>query len=216
MRVIVAGTGQLSVIEIIESCEGMKLAGFIDDNKENYSRDLHGYSILGGFEWIKSNSGFYIINSIARTTSLRKKTTKKLIDHGAKFTNLVHPTVSLKGVKMGHGNIIGKNVILESGVELGNHNMILANSVLGHDSKVGDYNFFGINTILQGFVKVENMVFFGARSLVEPNIHIESNALVMAGSNVFSDVPQEYMVVNRPSPMIAIPKNSQHCQSKFA
>lgn len=215
MKVLVAGTGQLSLIEIIESSPGISLEGFIDDNEDNRFRNLQGYSVLGGFDWIKTNSGFYVINSIARTTSLRKRTTEKLLDLGAEFTNIVHPTASTKGIKIGNGNIIGKNVVLEPGVEIGSHNMILANCVIAHDSNVGDYNFFGLNTILQGHVEVENLVFFGARSLVEPNINIKSRSLIMAGSNVFNNVPKDSMVVNRPSPIMEIPKNSQHF-SKYA
>ena len=129
---------------------------------------------------------------------------------GATFTNVIHSSASINGVKMGIGNIIGKNVIIEPGVEIGNHNMILSNSVIAHDSIVGSYNFFGINTIIQGKVNIKDLVFFGARSLAEPNIQIRSRSVIMAGANIFNDVPESSMVVSRPAPIISIPKSSPH------
>lgn len=211
-KIVIAGTGYMPILQIITKMSNntYDLLGFIDDNYENKKRNLYGYEILGGFDWIKNKKEVYTINSIARTTKIRKKSTEKLEKYGAKFVNIIHPSVNTEFAEIGIGNVISEGVNLEPGVKIGNHNMILKSCSLGHDSSIGDFNFLGIDSIIQGNCKLADNIFLSARTIIEPNLEVGKGCVSMAGSTIFNNVESSKLIINIPSKVIDLPKNSQH------
>ena len=128
------------------------MSWLLDDNSNNSARYLGSLSILGGFSWLADHPECFVVNSISRTCSLRYHTTSLLQSFGARFCNLIDPSVNTNGVSIGVGNVIGKNVILEPGASLGNHNILLSSVTVAHDSSIGDYNFFGLNILFKVIV----------------------------------------------------------------
>lgn len=211
-QLVIAGTGQLSLLQILKFMDIniYNFLGFIDDNANNKKRNLYGHKILGGFDWIKDKKDVYTINSIARTTKIREKSTKKLETYGAKFINLIHPSVNIEFAEIGVGNVIAEGVNLEPGVKIGNHNMILRSCSIGHDSTIGDFNFIGIGTIIQGGCIINNNIFLSAGTIIEPNLKIGKGCVSMAGSIIFNNLESSKLIINNPSKVINLPKNSKH------
>ena len=212
-KLVVAGTGQLSVLQIIAKQPEYEFLGFLDDKKENQiNRNLHGYNIIGGFDWLaeQEEEDVFVVNSIARSTLIRAKATQRLESFNASFANLYNHELDLSMSVIGVGNIIGNNVNIEPNVSIGNHNIILSGTNIGHDVKIGDNNFIGVSSILQGHVKVCNNVFLSAGTIVEPEIVINDRSVTMSGAIVFENVISDSMVITKPSRQIPISQNSRH------
>ena len=213
-RVVVAGTGQLTVVEIINNdiSGDLRLAGFIDDNLQNTKRNLLGHDFLGDFGWIRDhNEDLLVVNSIARTCKVRKQSTERLLDLGATFTNAIHKSASIdKSAKIGNGNIIGRNVIIESEVKIGDHNIILSNCVIAHNSVIGSYNFIGISTVIQGYCVVRDLSFLSAGVIQEPNSVISDRCVIGAGVVVDGKIESGMMALLRPGKIIRVPSFSKH------
>jgi len=216
MKIVICGTGQLEILELIDSInkekanqEKYQLIGFLDDNLDNYSRNLYGYKILGGFDWISNyKNEVFVVNSIARSTKIRMKANLKLEKLGAKFINLIHPSVQLSHSKsIGTGNIIFENTALKINSSIGNHNMILSGFVLGHDSQLGSYCFAGHNAICQGNVLINDCVFLASGCNIAPSLRVNNFSTIGIGSVLLRDAAEGYTYIGNPAKGILMNKN---------
>lgn len=209
MDLLICGTGQLEILQLIDDinkskkdCDFINLIGFLDDNPENYSRDLKGYRILGGFNWLEENNTeeLYVINSIARTCEIRKESTLRLKSYGAKFTNLIHPSVNINYCNsIGIGNIIFEYTALKINSSIGDHNMLLNGVILGHDSVVGSYCFFGHNSVCQGNTKINNSTFIGSGSNILPSLTIKEGVTLSIGAILTCDAKSHHTYFGNPA-----------------
>lgn len=182
-RLIIAGTGWPEVLDLIDdinsSCgDKFEVLGFVDDNRDNYSRELGGHPILGGFDIIRDIKNHKVINTIGRTSRVRYHSTQRLSEFGASFCNLVHPSACLNVNSIGTGNIISANTVIDRSSSIGNHNFLLRNIIVGHDSSIEDFCFMGHGVIVNGFVDIERFSFIGANSVLGPDIRIAQKTTV--------------------------------------
>ena len=207
-KIVICGTGQLELIELIfhinknsKNNDQYELLGFLDDNNNNKDRNLFGYQILGGLDWIsRHKDDVFVVNSISRNTSIRKESNKKLEKFGAKFVNLIHPSVQLEYCRsIGIGNIIFEKSALKINSKIGNHNMILSGFILGHDSCIGSYCFAGHNSVCQGKVKVEDEVFLGSGCNIAPSLNISRGATIGLGAVVLRNAKSNRTYLGNPA-----------------
>lgn len=189
IKVLIAGTGYTELLYILEGSETtdgdtLKVEGFIDDNSKNLERNLCGRTIVGGFADANRFEGYRIINSIARTTDLRKETSMKLKELGWQFTNAIHKTAWVNNTSVGEGSFVGPFCVLEANSKVGNHCCIMAQSVIAHDSRVGDFAFVGHGAKIQGNVLIKEQVFIGANAVVYPDTVVNEKATIGVGANV--------------------------------
>jgi len=183
-KIVIAGTGYLDVIQVIDeinkfSENKLELLGFLDDCSENYKRNLYGHKILGGFDWIQNNhTEVYVFNSIARTTTIRSGAMDRLLNFGAKFCNVIHPSVNINYVQIGSGVYIGKNAYLELGCKIESHVMILENATIAHDSLIGENSFVGAGVHIQGNVNIGDMCFIASGAVIYPGLTIENHSTI--------------------------------------
>ena len=115
-RFVVAGTGLPEIISLIEDIiyadETFEFLGFVDDNPLNKNRQLYGYEFIGTFEALRNMGDVFVANSIGRSTEVRWQSTARLISLGAKFINLIHPGIKLRGVELGNGNVVFQDTII--------------------------------------------------------------------------------------------------------
>lgn len=212
-RLVIAGTGQLSVLQILDLQDTYDFLGFIDDNQENArSRELLGNTILGGFDWLSTNSdtNLHIVNSIARTCAVRHHSTVRLSQFNPTFGNLLPKQTYTSNLQIGFGNIIGTNVTIEPNVKIGNHNIILSGTIIAHDTTIGNNNFFGLGVLVQGGVQIGNNVFLSAGTIIEPEVVIADSVLTMAGAIIYCDILSGAMALCKTSTIIPIPQGSLH------
>ncbi len=194
VRVVIAGTGYPEIAHWsghAKTIEGdrIEIVGFLDDNQANKSRELNGLEILGGFSYLEQMARTVrVVNSIARSTGLRRETTMKLKEYGAEFVTMIHETALVREPRIGIGTIVGPYVVAECGVTIGEHCCILAGTTIGHDSVIGDYCFAGHGTRIQGHVTVMDEVFMGSGSCIFPDIVIGESATVGINATVIQSL----------------------------
>ncbi len=203
---VIAGTGQPELISLAQDCcddnSTYRFLGFIDDNRDNQNRELYGYEILGGFDFLNDKPEIYVVNGIFRNSEVRRLSIDRLNSCGARFINLIHPTVLCNTRNMGIGNIIDRYTILHRGSEIGDHNMMLTSVVIGHDTVVGNSNFFGHKVVVNGHSEISNFCFFGAGVIVGPSVQIGSNSTIGMGAIVTSNIKPSSRLMARP-PMLS-------------
>ena len=79
IKLIVIGASTPTIIRIIDDInmthKQIEIVGFVDNNYKELGNKFFGYNILGNFEEVINykKDDIYLINTIASSTSLRKK-----------------------------------------------------------------------------------------------------------------------------------------------
>jgi len=188
---VVIGVGFPDIVQIIDDINNDKkqfnFLGFLDDNPNLKKYDLFGNKVIGNIDWLDTQKNVYVINTVGRNTKIRNIVNKKLIEKNTLQINLVHPSVNLKYVKIGNGNIISKNVYLEAKSTIKSNCMILSNVTIGHDCVINDNCFIGPGAHILGGVTLNKNCFIGSGSVIHPKIKLEDDTTVGINSCIFKD-----------------------------
>lgn len=205
LRVIVigAGDGGKIVAELL-ALEPAKyeLAGFLDDNKNLWSKEMAGGRVLGGTDQIQALSQQRvfdsIIISITSNMTVRKRLFDKYRDLGFKFINVIHPSVYVSpSAQLGCGNLIYGMVYIGTETKIGDDNLISAHSSIDHHNKVGSHNLFGPGCLTSGDVTIGDSCIFGAGVGMEPHLRIGNNIRIASGLAITSHVPDGTVLKGR-------------------
>ncbi len=117
------------------------------------------------------------------------------------FPNLIHPTVEIDPnfVKMGHGNMLTKGVVMTCDIEIGNFNLFNWNCTVGHDSKLGNHNVINPGSSISGRVKIGDSCLIGTGSRIIEDVKIGSNICIGAGAVVTRSIEQAGIYVGIPA-----------------
>lgn len=176
-----------------------ELIGFLDDNPNA----LMGYST--GLDVVAPVSGFEPgVNDLFAcgigTVSIKMSACKPLIERGARFLTVVHPSVTLgPRVKLGEGVVLCPNVTLTCDIEVGEMAMINCLSSAGHDVRIGAWSTVSAHCDLMGFVELGQRVFMGSGARIIPGKKVGSDAVVGAGSVVIRNVEDGLKVFGNPA-----------------
>lgn len=173
-------------------------AGFLDDNPE-------ALGAYGKFAPVVSLQGH--VPTAEKTylcglglPAVKAKLLAPLLEAGADFLSLVHPSVCLgRRTKLGRGVVLCPGVVLTCDVTLGDFVVVNLNTTIGHDAAIGDWSTVSSQCDITGHTKVADRVFIGSKACVIPSRKIGSGALVGAGAVVFRDVPPGATVVGNPA-----------------
>jgi sugar O-acyltransferase (sialic acid O-acetyltransferase NeuD family) len=117
-----------------------------------------------------------------------------------KFANFIHPSVMLaRSVKVGIGNVILANTVINSNFEIGNFNTINSLCLLGHDSCIGNNNYIAAEVCLGSGVKIGNKNFIGLNATIRNGIQIGNNCIVAMASNIVNDVQDKSILMGNPA-----------------
>jgi len=113
---------------------------------------------------------------------------------GYEVLNFIHPSAQVDAAKMGEGNLIMQNAVIDPHTEIGNCNIFLAHSMLAHHSIVGDFNFFSTTCSIAGRVTIGDECFFAVHSSTRDKISIGNRSLVGINASVTETIPDETIV----------------------
>ncbi|MCK9499271.1 MAG: sialic acid O-acetyltransferase [Bacteroidales bacterium] len=117
-----------------------------------------------------------------------------------KYTNFIHPTVmQARSAKLGIGNVILTNTVINPNFEMGNFNTINSLCLLGHDSKIGNNNYFAGEVCLGSGVKMGDKNFVGLNSTIRNGLQIGDNSIIAMASNVVKNVENQKIVMGNPA-----------------
>jgi sugar O-acyltransferase (sialic acid O-acetyltransferase NeuD family) len=177
---------------------------FLDNDPEKWGRDCLGLPVLGGFDAISGLDldQYRFVNLITGSTRTRYETSLQLAQRGCRFTNFIHPNVSLDDVSLGVGNYIQEGVILQAQVQIGDNSSIHMGTLVGHESKIGHSVFIAHSCSLSGLTEVGDGTFIGTHAAILPRVKIGKWATIGAGTVVLKDVPDYSVVVGNPGSVI--------------
>ncbi len=209
--IIIGGRGTAIVIAeqiddaINRFCAKYEVLGLALDDLSN-GEIINGYPILCGTRELMSKYGEFedvkFIYSLYRPDIMEERTELLHSYHIPydKFTNFVHPTVMhARSVKMGIGNVILANTIINPNFVLGNFNTINSLCLLGHDSKMGNNNYFAAEVGLGSGVCLGDKNFIGLNSTIRNGLFIGDNNIIAMASNVVKNVENNQILMGNPA-----------------
>lgn len=182
----------------------LELVGFLDNNKSKWGQKVSSYPVFGGMSFVPElrDKGYFFCNLITHDAISRYETTLDLVKQGVKLINLIHPSVDLELVKMGVGNYIQENVVLQANVSIGDNSSIHFGTLVSHETKIGNSSFIAPGCNLSGAVNVEDGVFIGTGTTIIPKINIGKWSVIGAGAVIIKDIPPYSKVVGNPARVI--------------
>ena len=114
-------------------------------------------------------------------------------------TFVQHRAYVARSVKMGHGNVVLANSVINSEAVLGNFNTIQSNVLLGHNTIVGDSNTFAAHCAIGSNSSIGTGNFFGLNTSLNNYVSVGDFAFCGMASNVVKGVSDGAMVYGNPA-----------------
>ncbi len=176
---------------------------FLDDNPKALEPYNYQQPIIGGIQDYRPHEGDALVMGIAAPTRRKLEIVEMLLQRGAKFISLIHPTVDLgNNVKIGQGCVICRNVIITSDITIGDFVTINVLCSIGHDAIIGDGCTLHPVVSISGFVKLGKGVAIGSHGAILPGAVVGDFATVGAGTIVLKNVRSGSTVLGVPAKMI--------------
>lgn len=127
---------------------------------------------------------------------VRKDLFSRCKQKGYSIASFIHPTAVIsRNAKMGEGNIILEQSVIQPFVTLGRGNLIWHSVKIAHDNVINDFNTLCQNMSIAGASCVKNECFFGNSCTVFGGLTIATGTLVGAGAIVKNSTnPYEVIV----------------------
>jgi len=117
-----------------------------------------------------------------------------------KFYTFVHPSVVLaKSAKVGYGNVLMANVVVDSHVQIGNFNTVYSGTLICHDTVIGNNNYLAGQVCIGSGLSIGNENFIGLNSSIRNGISIGDNNIIGMGSNVVKSVASDCILYGNPA-----------------
>jgi len=194
--VIIFGANNLAKVALdILQQNNIIVYGFLDNNTELHNTEINHVSVLG-----KTNDQAFLKligrkcdAFIATDDIAQAKDWAKLLEEKRKVTpiNVVHPLAHIASdVKIGNGNLIQAQSIINVGVVLGNHINIGIGAKIDTSTKVGNFVQIGMGANIGADVEIAEGAFIGAGVTLISGIKIAENARIGAGSVVIQSIEE--------------------------
>lgn len=203
--VIILGASGLGAVALdIFQSNGVIVYGFLDDNAKLHGTEIGGISVMGstddeGYTKLigKKCEAFVAVDD----TKYRKHLVEMLNEvRHVMPVNAIHATASISNTAtMGHGNLIGPGVIVNTNARLGNHLTVHAKAVIDYNVEVDDFVQIGAGSVISAGAKIEEGVFIGSGATIVAGITVGKNARIGAGSVVVETVPARATVFGNPA-----------------
>ncbi len=210
MKIVLLGANNPETARVILAVQRLnsnfEMLGFIDNDPEKKNTLFCGYKVFGGFEVLDDllTQDVYFVNLITGSTLMRYETSLYMAKKGCKFTNLIHPSVDLTMTKLGVGNYIQENVMIQADAQIGDNSSIHMGALVSHESVVGNSVFIAHAVSISGKVEVGDGTFIGTNATIIPRLKIGKWCTIGAGSVVIKDVPDYATVVGNPARVIKV------------
>lgn len=183
-----------------------RLLGFVVD--EEYfvpGTVINTVPVLGDINWLIAHRDEVCCNIAIGEPQPRKRIFQLLKDQGIKLETLISPEVYVDpSNKIGEGCYIGYRTVLSVNSVIGDGVFINTDCILGHDLGIGDYSTLWHRVTVSGDCTIGSGVQVGGGSYIIPKRKIGDNAVVAAGSVVFSNVKAGTHVLGNPAKRITL------------
>jgi sugar O-acyltransferase (sialic acid O-acetyltransferase NeuD family) len=180
-----------------------QFGGFLDDNSEALKGLDYDKGVVAPVNGFTVKPSHLFVCGIGGV-STKIKLCQPLVDQGAEFLTVVHPTALVgKNVQLGQGVVLCPGVILTCDIKVGDMVMINCRSSAGHDVTIGDWSTISAHCDLTGHTTLGRGVFMGSGARVIPGKFVGEDAVVGAGSVVIQSVAAGQKVFGNPARVFA-------------
>ena len=130
---------------------------------------------------------------------LRETMYTRFRDVGYRFATAIHPDATVFGDEIGAGCIIFPGARLAIGSRLAEDIVVNFNAGIGHDCVIGAHSNISPGAQLGGHVHGGKRVVYGIGSSVLQGLRIEEDAVISAGSAVWSNVASGVTMIGVPA-----------------
>ena len=167
---------------------------------------VSGYPILCGINELYDKYGKYddvkFIYQLYRPDLMRERTAilESLNIPVEKFATFIHPSVMVaKSAKLGVGNVILANAVVNCNAIVGNFNTVNSGTLLGHDIIIGNNNYFAGQVCVGSGLTIGNMNFIGLNSSIRNGIIMGDGNIVGMSSNITKSVGDDNVLYGNPA-----------------
>ena len=184
---LIGGGGHChSCVDVIEQ-EGIFRIKGIFDIKENLSKSILGYKVIGTdeelYKFIDPENYFLITIGQIKSFKKRAELFTYLSSAGANLPNVISPRAYVsKHACLGKGNIVMHDVLINANAKLLDNNILNTKCILEHDVVVESHCHISTGAIVNGGCKISAGVFVGSNAIVEQGKEIATGMLISAGS----------------------------------
>ncbi|EJT6142698.1 acetyltransferase [Clostridium perfringens] len=180
------------------------LMGFIDDNEQNHGKELNGYTVLGGFDYLNNKKNIYYVCAIGNAKVRKEIVEKNCSKYNIKPATLIHPSVimSKKYNQIGEGCIICASNIITVNAKLGKHIIVNLDCTIGHDVIIDDYVTIYPSVNISGNCNIEEYVEVGTGAQIIQGKNIGEGAIIGAGAVVVKDIDKYTTNVGIPTRIV--------------
>lgn len=210
-RIVVIGAGgfgreTLDVIEAINAAGGApkwEIVGVVDDAPAAVNLErlgARGYPHLGGIDATRDILATSAMAIAVGSPATRALLAARLIEAGARFATLVHPSAIVGSQsRIGEGSIICAGVQVSTNVGLGLRVHLNPGAIIGHDAVLADDVSVNPGGVVSGDVSVGRGSLIGAGAVVLQGLSVGEGAVVGASACVTRDVPPRVVVKGVPA-----------------
>jgi sugar O-acyltransferase (sialic acid O-acetyltransferase NeuD family) len=183
----------------VQILKSNSFCGFLDDSADALEGFEYACGVVAPITGFEPKGGDVFICALGGVAQ-KERLCGQLIQRGARFLTLVHPTVVLGGnVKLGDGVVLCPRVTLTCDIEVGAMAMINCHATVGHDVRIGEWSTISAHCDLTGHTQLGKSVFLGSGARVIPSKSVGDGALVGAGSVVIRSVKAGQKVFGNPA-----------------
>ncbi|MFC1952776.1 acetyltransferase [Chloroflexota bacterium] len=205
--VIIGASGHGKVVrDILQLDLSVKIAGFIDDDKNSHNTLIDGIPVLGDIDSLKPFISEYQLEAAViaigdnRTRAILSVDLKNL---GLKRKNAIHPDALIaKDVSIGEGVVIAAGVVINPATRIGDYAIINTGVILEYGSVVEDYAHISPGVAVGGLVTVNKYAHVGIGVTINDNLTIGENVTVGAGAVVVTDIPDNTIAIGVPARVV--------------
>ena len=168
--------------------------------------EINGYPILCDIKDLYDKYGKYddvkFIYQLYRPDVMRERTAilNNLNIPIEKFATFIHPSVMVaKSAKIGVGNVILANAVVNCNAIIGNFNTVNSGTLLGHDITIGNNNYFAGQVCVGSGLSIGNMNFIGLNTSIRNGITIGDGNIVGMSSNITKSVGDDNVLYGNPA-----------------
>ncbi|MBA3888900.1 MAG: acetyltransferase [Gemmatimonadaceae bacterium] len=178
--------------DIAAAAREWDVAGFLDDDRDGARASLAAMGVdlpvLGTIRDHVPGSDEVFLPAIGSNRA-RLAIGSSLLDRGAAFITLVHPTARVhRSASIGTGVVIGPLACVAPKAAVGQFSVLNPSASLREDVVVGEGSFVGARCELMSGAVLERGTFLGSHVTVHPHVRVAAFATIGVGSVVLRRV----------------------------
>lgn len=197
-QLVVIVSVEWDVVDLIESCPGFTVVGFIDPSSKACSRGLPNFG--ADEQWPKVRAEMPGLLAVLAMDSPDARA--RLYDHyggEALFTIQSRYAYVSPYASVGHGSVVQRGVTVMPYARIGKACKLNINTTVHHEAAIGDFCTLAPGAQVLGNVVIEERAFIGAGAIIRQRCRIGAGAIVGAGAVVVEEVSPGAVVVGVPA-----------------